>query len=129
MPKNISISVLTDGIKDLTLVKEWGTYLATNDIKNQVSTSQIRKIFGSIKQIQAGFEKSKGEIILLEPKLAYAVGRDYDKKSNTNKTKIKEFYELLSPLIREINEDKTRFQNFVNVLESIVAYHKAAGGQ
>jgi CRISPR type III-A-associated protein Csm2 len=35
----------------------------------------------------------------------------------------------LSPLIREIKEDKTRFNNFVNVVEAIVAYHKAAGGE
>ncbi len=129
MPDKIPVSVLTDGIKDLTLVQKWGEYLAKDETKKQVSTSQIRKIFGSIKQIQAGFEKSKGEIILLEPKLAYAVGRDYDKSTKTNKTKIKEFYDLLSPLIREIKEDKYRFQNFVNVLESIVAYHKASGGQ
>ena len=127
MPDKIPISVLTDGIKDLTLVQEWGKYLATNDGKSQVSTSQIRKLFGSIKRIQAGFEKSKGEIILLEPKLAYAVGRD--KKGGSNKTKIDELFRLLSPLIREIKEDKLRFQNFVNVLESIVAYHKAAGGE
>lgn len=126
MPKKIPVAVLTEGIKDLEPLQEWGTYLAKDDdgAKNKVSTSQIRKIFGAIKQIQADFGKSKGEIILLEPKLAYAVGRD-----NKNKTKIKDFYELLSPLIREVKEDKARFQNFVNVFESIVAYHKAAGGE
>lgn len=123
MPDKIPVSVLTEGIKDLKPLEDWGAYLAKDDAQKQVSTSQIRKLFGSIKRIQADFAKSKGEILLLEPKLAYAVGRD------KNKTKIKDFYGLLSPLIREVKEDKKRFQNFVNVFESIVAYHKAAGGE
>lgn len=124
MPEKIPVSVLTEGIKDLKPLEEWGSYLAEDDLpKKQVSTSQIRKVFGSIKRIQANFKKSKGEILLLEPKLAYAVGRD---KKNT---KIKDFYDLLKPLIREVNEDKARFHNFVNVFECIVAYHKAAGGK
>lgn len=123
MPEKIPVSVLTEGIKDLKPLEEWGSYLAEKGTLDKVSTSQIRKVFGSIKRIQADFAKSKGEILLLEPKLAYAVGRD------KNKTKIKDFYNLLSPLIREVKEDKARFQNFVNVFESIVAYHKAAGGE
>ncbi len=132
-PTNIPPIILTEGIKQLTLIKDWGDYLA-EDIKEtqngrektktgKLSTSQIRKFFGAIKRIQVSFEKDKSEILLLEPKLAYAVGRD------NNKTKIKDLYNLLSPLIREIKEDKTRFNNFVNVVEAIVAYHKAAGGE
>lgn len=128
MPEKIPVSVLTEGIKDLKPLEDWGTYLAKKETKDKVSTSQIRKLFGSIKRIQADFDKSKGEILLLEPKLAYAVGRDADKYGNT-KTKIDELYKMLSPLIREVREDKARFHNFVNVFESIVAYHKAAGGE
>ncbi len=129
MPEKIPVSVLTEGIKDLTPLEQWGKYLAINETQKQVSTSQIRKFFGSIKKIQASFDKSKTEILLLEPKLAYAVGRDYDKGKNTQKTKIKDLYNLLSPLIRGINEDKARFNNFVNIVEAVVAYHKAAGGE
>lgn len=135
MPKKpnekIPKSILSDGVKDLTLIKEWGDYFAKDEEEffngkrkkiSKLSTSQIRKFFGSIKRIQASFDKSKNEILLLEPKLAYATGRD------NNNSKIKDFYELCSPLIRDIKEDKSKFQNFVNVLEAIVAYHKAAGG-
>lgn len=128
-PNNFLISILNEGIKNVEPLEDWGKYLATNETQKQVSTSQIRKFFGSLKKIQASFEKSKYEIILLEPKLAYAVGRDYDKKDKVQKTKIKDLYDLLKPLIREIKEDKTRFNNFVNVVEAIVAYHKAAGGE
>ncbi len=77
MPEKIPVSILTDGIKDLKLLKDWGDYLAKDDgfgrdKVGKLSTSQIRKFFGSIKRIQADFEKAKGEILLLEPKLAYA---------------------------------------------------------
>jgi CRISPR type III-A-associated protein Csm2 len=128
MPDKIPVSILTDGIKDLKLLKDWGDYLAKEDgfgrdKVGKLSTSQIRKFFGSIKRIQADFEKAKGEILLLEPKLAYAMGRD------NGKSKIKELYPLLSPMIRDIQENKDKFQNFVNVLEAIVAYHKAAESQ
>lgn len=138
MPNKIPTTVLTEGVKDLQLVKEWGDYLAVkktiqkvNPRNNRtyeetvgaVTTSQIRKFFGAIKRIQADFDGMSGEILLLSPKLAYAVGRD------GGKTKLKEFYETLSPLIENIKEDRKRFQNFVNVFEAIVAYHKAAGGE
>ena len=128
-PSNFLISILNEGIKNVELLELWGIHLAKNEEQKQVSTSQIRKFFGSLKKIQASFEKSKYEIILLEPKLAYAVGRDYDKNKGIYKTKIKDLYDLLKPLIREIKEDKTRFNNFVNIVEAIVAYHKAAGGE
>lgn len=128
MPEKIPVSILSEGIKDLTQIKDWGDYLAIDEGFGReriakLSTSQIRKFFGSIKRIQASFDKSKGEILLLEPKLAYAMGRD------KGKSKIKDLYTLLSPMIREIKEDKAKFQNFVSVLEAIVAYHKAAGGE
>lgn len=138
MPEKIKTSVLTEGIKDLQPLKEWGGYLAVkkvvqktnprtnatyNETVNPVTTSQIRKFFGAIKRIQADFNGLSDEILLLSPKLAYAVGRDQ------GKTKLNEFYELLSPLIENIQEDRIRFQNFVNVFEAIVAYHKAAGGE
>lgn len=138
MPNKIPTTVLTEGIKDLQPLKEWGDYLAlkkvtekvnpkTNQRYNEtvgaVTTSQVRKFFGAIKRIQADFEGMSGEVLLLSPKLAYAVGRD------GGKTKLKEFYQLLNPLIEEIREDRGRFQNFVNVFEAIVAYHKAAGGE
>jgi CRISPR-associated protein Csm2 len=127
MPNKIDKKILENGIKteDLNLLKQWGEYLSTNNGKDEpaVTTSQIRKFFGEIKRIQADFENNKGDIILLDPKIAYAVGRA------EKKTKIKAFYELLSNLIQDINEKKEKFNHFVSVVEAIVAYHKANGGK
>lgn len=131
MPAEISKEILTNGIKDvhIPVLKDWGRYLAIEekdrDTKKPMTTSQIRKFFGEIKKIQADFENCKGEIILLDPKMAYAVGRA--KKDGASK--IEDFYKALSPLLADIKEDKLRFKNFVNIVEAIVAYHKAAGGK
>lgn len=88
--------------------------------KEALSTSQLRKFFGVVKKIQMDFENFKDDIPLLIPKMAYAVGRDKDK------SKIKEFYQIVKPLIENINGNEKKFQNFVNILEAIVAYHKEA---
>jgi len=114
-PKIIDASILDAGVKDVSLIKEWGYFLA--DGRDSVKTSQLRKFFGAVKKIQADFDNLKGEIVLLSPKLAYAVGRN-------QKSKIKDLYNVLSLLIESIGEDKKRFKNFVNVFEAIVAYHK-----
>lgn len=117
--KIIDASILETGIKDVSLIKEWGHFLA--DGRDSVKTSQLRKFFGAVKKIQADFDNLKGEIVLLSPKLAYAVGRAVSKNP---KSKIKDLHNILSPLIESIGEDKKRFKNFVNVFEAIVAYHK-----
>lgn len=127
--------MLINGIKDVKPLEELGKRLAEADkvqdrnnpnkwiTKKAMSTSQIRKFFGAIKRIQADFDNLKGEIILLEPKLAYAVGKD------KKESKIDEFYKELSPLIKEIKEDEKKFKNFVSIVETIVAYHKVYGGE
>ncbi len=123
MPKKIPLTVLSEGITDLTLLAEWGGYLAKGHPDKALTTSQIRRFFGAVKRIQADFAQLKSEILLLEPKLAYAVGRSKEG------AKIGEFYTMMSPLIRDINQDKTKFKNFVSLFEAIVAYHKAANGK
>jgi CRISPR type III-A-associated protein Csm2 len=120
----IENSILDTGIKDIDNFRKWGHYFAEDQDRyfKKVSTSQLRKFFGALKRIQADFDQMKGEIILLDAQLAYAVGRDVS--NGKQSTKIKEFYDLIGPLLRAIKEDKKMFKNFVNVFEAIVAYHK-----
>jgi len=111
----------------------FGKYLQTNQNGTRpLTTSQIRKFFGELKRIQASPEKFKEEIPLLKAKLAYAVGRDHDKRGKP-KSKIKEFYEELATGIDSIrndinNRDKDLIR-FVKIVESIVAFHKYHGGK
>jgi CRISPR type III-A-associated protein Csm2 len=120
-PDYLSSEVLNTGLKQehLALLEKWGQYL--NERDNKVTTTQIRRFFGEVKRIQAGFALHKADIILLEPKIAYAVGR----AKGADKVGIESFYHLMKPLLHAINEDEAKFKVFVRVFEAIVAYHKA----
>lgn len=105
--------------------------------KNALTTGQLRKFFGEVKRIDADVIKHRTEIPMLKPLLAYAVGRDKKKvgREMVNKTRIEEFGEELSKAVDAIrwseNDDvlKSDYKNFVQIFESIVAYHKYYGGQ
>ena len=132
MPEKISTEVLNTGIttSHISILEDWGRHLAKpQGNKKAMSTSQIRKFFGEIKRIQADFDNCKNEVILLDPKIAYAVGRAKKDAGRNDQVAIEDFYELINPMLRKIEGDKAKFRRFVQVCESIVAYHKAAGGQ
>lgn len=112
-------------------LKSFGKYLAESDNNgpSSISTSQIRKFFGEVKKIEADFERKKNEIEMLNPKLAYAVGKDFNSKKGRASSKIEEFYAEIGIGIKAVNKDKNRYKNFVNLLEAIVAFHRYAGGK
>jgi CRISPR-associated protein Csm2 len=85
----------------------------------ELTTSQLRKFFGEVKRQQAkGFDKS--DIILLKPKLAYAVGRN-----GKGESRIKQFYFVIANAVDQV-KDMEDFKRFIKIFEAIVAYHKAA---
>lgn len=136
MPDIIDKSILESGIKaeHIPKLEAWGEYLA-NGVRNgrevqvkNMTTSQIRKFFGEIKRIQADFDNCKQDVILLDPKIAYSVGRAKKDASRGQSLAIEEFYKLVKPMISTIGHDKSRFKHFVQVCEAIVAYHRAKGG-
>ena len=89
--------------------------------------------------------KNLNELIMLKPKLAYAVGRD------RNNNALQNFYVLVSKVIESTydklkqadnkdsessessvkasKETKRIIQNFVDFFEAIIAYHKLYGKQ
>lgn len=122
--------------------KSFGKYLCAfeeiNPQKKALTTGQLRKFFGEIKRIEADVLKHKADIAMLKPLLAYAVGRDKKKGFKgemVNKTRIDDFEKEISTAIDAIrlnNSDdilKSDYRNFVQIFESIVAYHKYYGGQ
>lgn len=117
--KKISEKEITDKVTEATVkfAEEYGKFLTSHDESGKpLTTNQLRKFFGEVKRQQmVGFNKT--DIVLLKPKLAYAVGRD---KENT---KIKDFYEVMSKLI-DLVDNEEQFKNFIKVFEAIVAYHK-----
>lgn len=89
-----------------------------------MSNSQIRNVYGEVKRIQmsGNFEKSKMSFYLLKPKMAYAYGR------NNNNPGMKVFKSVFDQASSLVVDEKT-FQNFCNVMEALLAYHRAFGGK
>lgn len=79
---------------------------------------QIRRFFGTVRQIQHTWrdnpKKAQRDLILLKPKLAYQRRRIRE---------IGKLEEVLGHAITLVGEDETRFNNFVDFFEAIVAYH------
>lgn len=111
--------------------KSFGKFLAPSSSTDRaaLTTSQLRKFFGEVKRIQMQKTLSMADIAMLNPLLAYSVGRD--KKNGRNTTRILEFQQEMSKAISAIrpeNKDND-FENFINIFEAIVAYHKYYGGK
>ncbi|WP_373730956.1 type III-A CRISPR-associated protein Csm2 [Bacteroides heparinolyticus] len=124
--------------------KRFGSYLGKNDQRSEkdrngkpkqikeskLTTSQLRKFFGEVKKQQMnGYDET--DLVLLKPKLAYAVGRTAAGGKKDTFYKINDFYFVISRAIDCVKADskeesEKRFHNFIKVFEAIVAYHKAA---
>lgn len=102
-----------------------GQYLKGNGF----STSQIRNVFGEVKRIQLnGFEENYSSFLLLQPKLAYAAIRS-DKGIGARTFK-DEINKAIRAVVGENSEKSVkRFNNFCQLFEAILAYHKAHGGK
>jgi CRISPR-associated protein Csm2 len=98
--------------------------------RGRLETNQVRKFLDAVKRIKANlidetttdkeqFEIIKVDIVLLKPKLAYAAARQ----------------KSAEPLqaVLDISIDRVHnlldFERLVQFVESIIAYHKAAGGK
>ena len=122
--------------KDAILFAEsFGTWLA----ENQLSTTQIRNIYGEIKRIQMKDEKNAkdAEVLLLKPKLAYARARSSGAKSREALTSLAEIMNAGIDAIfdseNQVNFDEKiwfpRFERFALFFEAVIAYHRAKGGK
>lgn len=96
--------------------------------KQAMTTSQIRNVFGEIKRIQAkGYDSKEGKasFLLLRPKIAYAEARVLSKGGES---RIRDFRRVMEKAHSAVNSVDT-FQNFVDFMEAILAYHKFFGGK
>lgn len=123
-----------NGIDEAAIIfaENFGKRLA--DIQNDgrpskaaMTTTQIRNFFGEVKRIQAsgGYEGKSSDFLLIRPKLAYAEARVLAKQGNTKVSDFRKVIELAHKCVKN-NE---QFQNFVDFMEAILAYHKASGGR
>jgi len=141
-----------DTPENAKLVKEWisgnqvlpfeavlgaealGKFISPTDAGGDaMTTSQLRRFFGSLKvlQIQARVAKKEADfdllsVKLLKPQLAYAKGKTTTKKNQEN-NRISNFYTEVSVGIDAVS-NRQQFLKLAKWLEVIVAYHKFYGG-
>lgn len=89
-------------------------------LSRRLSTSQIRSIFGEVKQMR---EYEEHRLNLLRPKMAYTAGRH-----RKTVREIVDLQEVLDECIKRTSSEK-EFENFKNFFEAILAYHRYYGGK
>ena len=92
--------------------------------KQRLETNQVRKFLDALNRIKADladktFREIEADIVLLKPKLAYAAARQRAAKPLSD---------VMSVAIDKVH-DLEDFERLVQFVESIIAYHKAAGGK
>ena len=109
-----------------------GRALGERNGNYNLTTNQIRAIFGTVRQVQMSWDSSASadrQLILLKPKLRYRAARDRSKGLNLLADVLSESIDLvLEPKVDNPDEKKARFGYFVDFFEAILAYHKVAGG-
>lgn len=118
-------SFITDDAQAAAMVQEAET-LGRHLKDTSVTTNQIRNAYGNMKKLEmAGWgSRTQREVILLKPRLAYAVGR----QKEPAKTGLHNLQTVLNHAIDAPVNDADTFKRFCQFFEAIVAYHKAAGG-
>jgi len=109
--------------ENLENLKDWDTKEMVEFAQELVNNlnkglhTQLRKIFGNFRKLELDFKKhpfSTDEVILLKPRLAYAVAR---------KTDLEPIFDVLDKAIDKVNVQKD-FEMLLRFLEAIVAYYK-----
>ena len=106
------------------------------DLKGQgLTTSQIRALFGEVRQIQGQWtmdsttqrQLARRRIIFLKPKMAYRARKERGRA-------VQELVNVLDPALdvviseKDLTKQQEDFNRFVEFFEAILAYHKAYGG-
>ncbi len=98
----------------------------------KLKTTQIRKFLDAVNRLKAKIsgmtqlpEDVKAELHLLRPKLAYAAARQ---ATNSNSGPVEPLKRVLEAALK-MDMDMEDFSRLVQLIEAIIAYHKAAGGK
>lgn len=111
-----------------------GEYMAPLDKRDKqcLSKSQIRNVYGEIKRIQLkGIHTMEGKtsFMLLKPKVAYAEGRNKTMGLSLFKKLFDDAWNATSKCLDNEKSSIIAYGNFCALIEAILAYHKAYGGQ
>ena len=116
-----------------TLVK-YADQLGKSLKENGLTTSQIRALFGEVRQIEAQWsmdgearQRAARRLVLLKPKMAYRARKERGRG-------VQELVGVLDLAVdeviheRDLKKQDEDFGGFVEFFEAILAYHKSYGG-
>ena len=99
-----------------------GEYLADRSIG--LKTAQVRRFLDAFRRknsvVQQDKSNAREESFLLEPRLAYAAGRQ--------PREVGPLFEMMKPVIERVRKPED-FDRLTRFLESVVAYHRFHGGR
>ncbi len=101
-------------------------------VAQQLKTNQIRKFLDAVNRFkvqngrdQETFKQHRDELHILRYHLAYAAKKNSQKSTSP----VEPLKKVLEAAIKKSDQDLEDFKRLVQLIESIVAYHKAEGGQ
>lgn len=124
---NDTIKGLKEGLKTYPIrdmvnhAAVFGPYLK----QQRLETNQVRKFLDAVNRLKAelaetgDFATIETEVVLLKPKLAYAAARQRAAKP---------LGDVISTAIDKVYTTED-FERLVQLIEAIIAYHKAEGGK
>jgi CRISPR type III-A-associated protein Csm2 len=120
--KNLNTSQRVEKILggDTDLLLQESEKLGRELAKNDLSNSQIRNIYSTVKRISSGRQFSgseKHELKLLIPKIQYAVARE-----QRSPKAWKSLGDMLTLCIQQV-DNQDNFNHFAEFFEAIVAFH------
>ncbi|PWH15967.1 MAG: type III-A CRISPR-associated protein Csm2 [Ardenticatenia bacterium] len=130
-------TIITDPNGAETLVR-WADRIGKGLKDSGLTTSQIRALFGEVRQIQAEWtihrSKALRRLILLKPKMAYRARKERGKAVGDLVSVLQPALDLVvkakpkTPSEDNPNNQDDNYQRFAEFFEAILAYHKAYGG-
>lgn len=131
MVNKIDITVGLKDYKTRELVED--TEELGKKLARDLKTTQIRKFLDAVNRLKAQpdrdknfTEKIKPELDLLRPKLAYAAARQ--RRGDRDPGPVEPLRKVLEAAIKKVDKPED-FTRLVQLIESIIAYHKAEGGK
>lgn len=124
-----------DPKKLVELTNSYGKQLAVA----RLATSQIRSIFGSVRQMESRWyddeaQRKRGtrDLLMLKPKLAYQEARHKSQAVGMLRAMLEPAIDAVidpgTDHTAEDGNDQDRFGRFMEYFEALLAYHKAHGG-
>lgn len=123
-----------DPKKLVELTNSYGKQLAVA----RLATSQIRSIFGSVRQMESRWyddkQRNQGirDLLMLKPKLAYQEARHKSQAVGMLRAMLEPAIDAVidpgTDHTAEDGNDQDRFGRFMEYFEALLAYHKAHGG-